>query len=144
MNYSKQFIHALCLKEFYIITELWKTNQKFSSFFFLCSISENFTWKCWVVLYHEILFVSFTTMSKFTKNSCKPYLNFYTEITFAIKLVCIILNYLIPKGSSKTFIIFFIINFHSPVICFNLYYLLPPEKEVTFEMEKLFQITGKA
>ena len=39
---------------------------------------------------------------------------------------------------------FFIISFHSPVICFNLYYLLPPEKEVTFEMEKLFQITGKA
>ena len=39
---------------------------------------------------------------------------------------------------------FFIISFHSPVICFNLYYLLHPEKEVTFEMEKLFQITGKA
>lgn len=25
-------------------------------------------------------------MSKFTKNSCKPYLNFYTGITFAIKI----------------------------------------------------------
>lgn len=50
----------------------------------------------------------------------------------------------LPKAVQRPLSFFFIINFHSPVICFNLYYLLPPKKEVTFEMEKLFQIIGKA
>lgn len=50
----------------------------------------------------------------------------------------------LPKAVQRPLKFFFIINFHSPVICFSLYYILPPEKEVTFEMEKLFQIIGKA
>lgn len=50
----------------------------------------------------------------------------------------------LPKAVQRPLSFFFIINFQSPVICFSHYYILPPEKEVTFEMEKLFQIIGKA